>query len=77
VFQEALRILKPGGRMAVSDILLEHELPMKVKEDMEAYVDCIAGASMKDLYQRWMSQAGFQGKNGVQRGEDDIGLKDL
>lgn len=63
VFQEAFRILKPGGRMAVSDILLEKELPKDVKEDIVAYVACIAGASMQYLYREWMAQAGFQGTN--------------
>jgi len=44
VFREIARILKPGGRLAVSDIALKQELPSVLKEDLMAYVGCIAGA---------------------------------
>jgi len=45
VFQEAFRVLKPGGRLSVSDIVLRGELPDKVKASVELWAGCLAGAS--------------------------------
>ncbi len=50
VFDEAFRVLKPGGRLMVSDIVLTKELPAALKNSIEAYVGCVAGASKKDDY---------------------------
>ncbi len=50
VFQEILRVLKPGGRVALSDIALKQELPAKVKQSVEAYVGCISGAILVENY---------------------------
>lgn len=61
VFEEMYRILKPGGRVAVSDILLKRELPEDLKQNMELYVGCISGASMLGGYEKYLAQAGFQG----------------
>lgn len=61
VFQEAFRVLKPGGRLMVSDIVLLKELPAALKESIDAYVGCVAGASMKDDYLDAIGKAGFQG----------------
>ena len=61
VFQEAFRVLKPGGRMHVSDVMLTVELPESVRADAEALVGCIAGADLKDVYLDRMYQAGFEG----------------
>lgn len=60
VFREAFRVLKPGGRLMVSDIVLLKELPAALKESIDAYVGCIAGAVMKDDYLDAIGKAGFQ-----------------
>jgi hypothetical protein len=60
VFKEAYRTLKPGGRMMISDIVLLEELPEFVKKSMDAYVGCVAGASLKDEYLQKMKDAGFE-----------------
>jgi SAM-dependent methyltransferase len=59
VFQEILRVLKLGGRVALSDIALRQELPTEVKQSIEAYVGCIAGAILIDEYRRQLERAGF------------------
>lgn len=61
VFQEVFRLLKPGGRIAISDILATQELPMEIKKDLSLYVGCIAGASQVGDYERYLKDAGFQG----------------
>lgn len=60
VFKEAFRVLKPGGRIMVSDIVLLRELPDFIKESVEAYVGCISGAIIKDEYIKTIEIAGFQ-----------------
>jgi arsenite methyltransferase len=60
VFQEAFRVLKPGGRLMISDIVLLQELPKFVKESIEAYIGCLSGAIMKDEYLQKIKAAGFQ-----------------
>lgn len=59
VFREILRVLKPGGRVALSDIALKQELPSGVKQSVEAYVGCISGAILIDEYRSLLEQAGF------------------
>ena len=59
VLREAFRVLKPGGRFAVSDVVIEGELPDAVRADMEAYVGCVAGALEKNDYLRRLEAAGF------------------
>jgi ubiquinone/menaquinone biosynthesis C-methylase UbiE len=60
VFQEAFRVLKPGGRIMISDIVLLKELPEFIKDSVSAYIGCVSGAIMKDEYLRAISDAGFQ-----------------
>lgn len=59
VFREAFRVLKPEGRLMVSDIVLTKPLPDAVKNSVAAYVGCVAGASLKEEYLEAMRQAGF------------------
>ena len=59
-FKEAYRVLRPGGRLAVSDIVLLAELPDLVRDSVEAYVGCVAGAARKDDYLASMRSAGFE-----------------
>ncbi|MFH1086982.1 MAG: arsenite methyltransferase [Chloroflexota bacterium] len=60
VFREAFRVLKPGGRLMVSDMVLLKPLPKTVKDSIEAYVGCISGAMLKDDYLQAIRSAGFQ-----------------
>ncbi|MEE8638415.1 MAG: arsenite methyltransferase [Candidatus Margulisiibacteriota bacterium] len=60
VFKEAFRVLKPGGRLMVSDIVLLKELPEHIKNSSEAYVGCIAGAILKKDYIKTAQKAGFK-----------------
>ena len=60
VFREAFRALKPGGRMFLSDIVLLKTLPDDIRESIEAYVGCVAGASMKADYLAAIEAVGFQ-----------------
>ena len=60
VFREMARVLKPGGRVAVSDIALKRELPEAVAQSLAAYVGCIAGAIKIDDYREGLLAAGFE-----------------
>lgn len=60
VFREAFRALKPGGRLAVSDIVLTAPLPERVANSIAAYVGCLAGASLLDDYLQAIHDAGFE-----------------
>ena len=59
VFSEGFRVLKPGGRMMISDIVLLRELPKQIKDSVDAYVGCISGSIMKDAYLSKIEKAGF------------------
>ena len=59
VFQEALRVLKPGGRMLISDLVTEGELPEDVRRSAKAWAECIAGAMDKREYVDTIRRAGF------------------
>ena len=60
VFREILRVLKPGGRLAISDIALKKQLPEELASDLMAYVGCIAGAVPIEEYRAALLQAGFE-----------------
>ncbi len=70
VFREIARVLKPGGRVAVSNIALKHELPEAVAQSMAAYVGCIAGAIQIEDYKAGLLAAGFQHVEIVDSGAD-------
>ncbi|MGE5389985.1 MAG: arsenite methyltransferase [Deltaproteobacteria bacterium] len=59
VLYEAFRVLKPGGRFAVSDIVLQKILPEKVQQDMLAWAGCVAGALLDQEYRDKLASAGF------------------
>lgn len=59
VFREALRVLKPGGRMLISDLVLVRPLSEEMKKNVDLYVGCVAGASLRDDYLRLMREAGL------------------
>ena len=59
VLREAFRVLKPGGRFAVSDVVVRGELPPKVRRDMELWVGCVAGALEENEFKALLDSAGF------------------
>ena len=68
VFKEIHRVLKPGGRIAVSDMALLKELPPNIKQSIDAYVGCVAGAILVDEYKRLVEEAGFKAVNATVKG---------
>jgi SAM-dependent methyltransferase len=60
VFAEAYRVLKPNGRLMVSDIVLLKELPASIMNSLEAYVSCVSGAMIREEYLRTIENAGFK-----------------
>src|SRR5437868_4792892 len=61
VLAEAFRVLKPGGRFAVSDVVVRGALPAAVRRDMELWVGCVAGALEEVEYRRLLAEVGFEG----------------
>ncbi|PDO09160.1 MAG: hypothetical protein BLM47_14175, partial [Candidatus Reconcilbacillus cellulovorans] len=59
VFREAYRVLKPGGRLAISDVVLTAELPPEIKNDLDAYSGCMSGASSIDELKMILEQSGY------------------
>jgi SAM-dependent methyltransferase len=59
VFREIARVLKPGGRMVISDVVLDGRLPEAVERDVLAYVGCVAGAALREAYFGQLRDAGL------------------
>jgi ubiquinone/menaquinone biosynthesis C-methylase UbiE len=59
VLREAFRVLKPGGRFAISDVVVRGEVPVNVRKSMELWVGCIAGALEENEYREKLARAGF------------------
>jgi len=60
VITEAFRVLKPGGRFAVSDVVVRGEMPSQVRQSMELWVGCVAGALTEREFQTYLTEAGFE-----------------
>jgi arsenite methyltransferase len=60
VLREAFRVLKPGGRFAISDVVVRGEVPPQIRKSMELWVGCVAGALSEDEYRQKLSAAGFE-----------------
>lgn len=60
VYKEAHRVLKPGGRLAVADMVALQPLPEHLKDDLAAYTGCIAGAELVSQLESWLTEAGFE-----------------
>jgi SAM-dependent methyltransferase len=65
VLREAFRVLKPGGRFAVSDVVVQGHMPSELRQSMELWVGCIAGALEADTYTKLLADAGF-GQVGIE-----------
>lgn len=68
VFDEIFRLLKPGGRVAISDILAKRPLPEEIRQSISLYVGCIAGASQVSEYEGFLKIAGFSGEDSFSLG---------
>ena len=60
VFEEAFRVLRPKGRLMVSDIVLMKRLPEIIRKNVQAYIGCLSGAEKKDVYLKTIENAGFR-----------------
>jgi SAM-dependent methyltransferase len=60
VFHDAFRVLRPGGRLMISDIVLERPLPPEIANDLDAHLGCVGGASLRGEYLELIKKAGFR-----------------
>jgi SAM-dependent methyltransferase len=77
VFGEALRVLKPGGRLVVSDLVWLEPMPASVRGRVDALVGCVAGASLKDEYLGFIRRAGFASVEVVEETRYTVGIEGL
>jgi SAM-dependent methyltransferase len=77
VFRDALRVLKPGGRLVVSDLVLTRELSDALRQNVDLYVGCVAGAALKDEYVRLIRDAGFRDVQVVEEHGYAVGMQNL
>jgi SAM-dependent methyltransferase len=61
VLREAFRVLKPGGRFAVSDVVVRGEVPAEIRRNVELWIGCVAGALEESDYRNKLASAGFEG----------------
>jgi len=73
VFREALRALKPGGRMLVSDLVLTRPLTPELQRDVDLYVGCVAGAALREEYLGMIRAAGFADVEVLSEGRYEVG----
>ena len=77
VFREVLRVLKPGGRLAISDIVTDGELPSALKKDLEAWAGCLSGAQDVGDLKKLLARTGFVNIQIEPKYFDEAGLDDL
>jgi len=72
VFDESFRVLKPGGRLSISDIVLLRELPESLKNNEALLAGCVAGAELKDRYLKLIKKAGFENIEVIQKSSGSV-----
>ena len=77
VFREALRVLRPGGRLVVSDLVLTRALDPQTQRNVDLYVGCVAGAALKDVYVRLIREAGFDDVRIMEERGYSVGIENL
>jgi hypothetical protein len=71
VFREAYRVLAPGGRLAISDIVALTDIPAEVRNDLEAYAGCVSGAALVAEVEGMLTDAGFEQVSVNLKGDSD------
>jgi len=76
VIDEAYRVLKSGGRLAISDVVASTEIPQPIRDDLQLYSGCMAGASLVDELERMLSDSGFTAISIAPKDESKEFIKD-